>query len=118
MGDKQFVALNWATGYLLEMLKSKFRYENRYDSEFKRFRYRVTVGASTLAIPDRSMWTMDCFIPGFLEWMAENLTDDCYYSTEEETYGGPPPWSNRERFYMHFYFLAENDAILFKLRWL
>ena len=98
-------------------IKREFRYRGQWDDEFRGMRHGVIVPASTIAHKNMSMWTMDCFISGFVEWMNENLVDDCFYSTTEDThFGASPP--NSERFHFYFYFRNEQDAILFKLRWL
>jgi len=100
-------------------IKREFRYERPIDGEYKHYRTYVTAPASKLAEQSASMWTIACFPSEFVDWMNENLVDDCFYNTTEnpwDYHNGPEP-AGHERFLMHFFFRNDKDAALFKLFW-
>jgi hypothetical protein len=58
-----------------------------------------------------SMWELDCFVEGFVEWVNDQLKGDCYYSTYEEIRDG------KALRWFSLYFENERDAVLLKLFW-
>jgi hypothetical protein len=72
------------------------------------------VPAIKIARDGVSMWTLECFVDGFVQWMDNNLKDDCFYSTSEDYRKAIADG----RFSFWFYFKSERDATLFKLFWL
>lgn len=93
----------------------KFRCQYDHDQEFRRTRTLVELPYRCLKVTGAN-WDIASFPEEFVEWMENNLVEDCYFSTCETRYSHRSPYAI-ESVHYNFYFRNPDDALFFKLRW-
>lgn len=98
----------------MSVIKQPFRYQKLDDYSCRSYPFYVQIPASKVFHPDVSMWELESFQDGIVEWIDSQMIGDCVYFTTEV------PWSRvepTERFHGWFMFTNEQDMLLFKVFW-